>query len=618
MFMEAAQQYDKPFSSVHGIPSADERWFWDGLDPEFKGRLIRSGEAFLHYDYPVIRAVDYLEFSRNGNREHYEQKLFSRRTALDALVLAECAENKGRFLDDILNGIYVICEESAWQLPAHNSYVRDAPQLPLPDVTRPVLDLFCAETGAVLSAVIALMKSRLDAVSPAVCVMIRQELTRRVLIPYEQEHFWWMGDGVSPMNNWTVWCTQNVLLTAFCGLELSQDERRSIFLKACQSIDYFQAEYGEDGCCDEGAQYYRHAGLCLFGCLELLNAITDGHFLSLYENEKIRNIAAYILNVHVAQDWYINFSDCSPAAGRCGAREFLFGKRTGNRELMKLAALDYRQGDDPLTESEHNLFYRLLTAVCHDEMKAYPTDSPIRHRDIFYPSVGLFLVRDSRYVLAVKAGDNDDSHNHNDTGSFTIYKDQQPLFVDIGVETYQKKTFSSRRYEIWTMQSQYHNLPGFRTGNRLIQQQNGPQYAARDLNWELSGSCPFISMELAGAYPDVSSDVSPAESGVPCSLTSYRRRASLEKENGIFITDTVQCSGLTPVLSLITYEKPIWDEASSCLILGDLGTCRITGAADVRTERLPITDKRLQAAWKHDLWRTLAIFEGTSLQLEIH
>ncbi|MFR2781088.1 MAG: heparinase II/III family protein [Clostridium sp.] len=78
---------------------------------------------------------------------------------------------------------------------------------------------------------------------------------------------------------------------------------------------------------------------------------------------------------------------------------------------------------------------------------------------MFYPSTGLFIARDSRFCLAVKAGDNDDSHNHNDTGSFTIYKDGKPLFADIGVETYQAKTFSPQRYEIWTMQSAYHNLP---------------------------------------------------------------------------------------------------------------------------------------------------------------
>ena len=63
------------------------------------------------------------------------------------------------------------------------------------------------------------------------------------------------------------------------------------------------------------------------------------------------------------------------------------------------------------------------------------------------------------FALAVKAGDNNDNHNHNDTGSLTLYKNGQPALADIGVESYTGKTFSAQRYEIWTMQSGYHNLP---------------------------------------------------------------------------------------------------------------------------------------------------------------
>ena len=76
------------------------------------------------------------------------------------------------------------------------------------------------------------------------------------------------------------------------------------------------------------------------------------------------------------------------------------------------------------------------------EILSIPQGCNTEKKDIFYPSTGLFIARDSRFCLAVKAGDNDDSHNHNDTGSFTIYKDGKPLFADIGVETYQAKTFS--------------------------------------------------------------------------------------------------------------------------------------------------------------------------------
>lgn len=62
-------------------------------------------------------------------------------------------------------------------------------------------------------------------------------LKERILEPYLKEHFWWMGDGVSPMNNWTIWCTQNVLMTAALWEE-DEEISRAILQKAAKSADF--------------------------------------------------------------------------------------------------------------------------------------------------------------------------------------------------------------------------------------------------------------------------------------------------------------------------------------------------------------------------------------------
>lgn len=72
----------------------------------------------------------------------------------------------------------------------------------------------------------------------------RGSLKERILEPYLKEHFWWMGDGVSPMNNWTIWCTQNVLMTAALWEE-DEEISRAILQKAAKSADFFLAEYGD-------------------------------------------------------------------------------------------------------------------------------------------------------------------------------------------------------------------------------------------------------------------------------------------------------------------------------------------------------------------------------------
>ena len=51
----------------------------------------------------------------------------------------------------------------------------------------------------------------------------------------------------------------------------------------------------------------------------------DG-FSRIFREKKIRNIANYIVKMHVGGGYYINFADCSALPGRRTAREFLFGK----------------------------------------------------------------------------------------------------------------------------------------------------------------------------------------------------------------------------------------------------------------------------------------------------
>lgn len=601
MITELANSVKKPLSDFHPYPPASERDPWETLSNDLRERIIQNGEAYLNFAYPSLTAVDFMEFTRTGNRNQFEDKQFLRRTALDSLVLAECVEYKGRFLDDIINGLYVICEENAWHLPAHNSYIRDTPQFILPDVTRPVIDLFAAETASVLSMAEYLLRQELLDISPFLSEMIYKNLKERIFTPYLQEHFWWMGDGHSQMNNWTIWCTQNILLSAF-SRDLPKEEKEAILKKAVKSMDYFLLEYGEDGCCDEGAQYFRHAGLCLFNCLFLLNEITDHAFSSVYDFAKIKNIASYIINVHVHDIYYVNFADCSPVAGRCGAREFLFGKMTGNQELMAFAASDYQNSEDPLTLKENNLFYRLQTIFTHSEMMAWDKNSNINHKDIWYESVGIFISRDDHFCLAVKAGDNNDSHNHNDAGSFTIYKDGCPLLIDVGVETYSKKTFSPDRYQIWTMQSCYHNLPTFFDGDKAILQKDGAQYLASQVSHQFGTEENKVSMDISTAYPDER-------------IHSYHRSAIHERGNQIVIRDHYEGDLKKVVLSLMFYEEP--EVSENIVRIGNLGKLIITGSSYIQKERIPIVDKRLQTAWKHDIYRLLITMEHQDLTLII-
>ncbi len=63
------------------------------------------------------------------------------------------------------------------------------------------------------------------------------------------------------------------------------------------------------------------------------------------------------------------------------------------------------------------------------------------------------------FFLAVQAAENQRSNGHNDSGSFIVFHDGWPVFVDVGLEAYSAKSFGPNRYSLWTMLSAFHNLP---------------------------------------------------------------------------------------------------------------------------------------------------------------
>lgn len=203
---------------------------------------------------------------------------------------------------------------------------------------------------------------------------------------------------------------------------------------------------------------------------------------------------------------------------------------------------------------------------------------------MWYPSVGVFAARRGSWVLGAKMGSNGDSHNHNDTGSITVYKDGRPFLIDIGVESYTRKTFSPQRYEIWTMQSGWHNLPTFDG----VMQLPGAEYAARDIQIG-EGS---ISAELSGAYPPIQG------------LSHYRRTVSVTPE-GITLVDETDWPGEVELTLMTQLHPQLW---GSGLSLEGLGLIQPGSGVEVTVQPVPVTDPRLRTAWPDTIWKISMYF----------
>lgn len=562
-----------PAASIESLPDA------------VRNSLIETAEEELKHGFPYLPLSFYRDFSRPGSRENYEKPYFQKRKLLSDLAVAEAAEGNGRFIQAIEEGIWSMLSEPVWTIPAHNTYTRDAEQLDTPLLSRPILDLFQCETGEILAITISMLGSRL---SPAIVSNTEITLRNRILEPYITDHFWWMGND-GPVNNWALWCTQNVLLSVL-AIELSDKERTAILRKAVSPLDLYIDSYPDDGGCDEGASYYHAAATALWGCLHIIGESTGKDLSAVFHHPKIKAMAEYIEKVHVKDDTYLNFADCSPRAGHLTAREYLFGKAVGSNLLMQHAAAD---ADRDWREDDNNysLFYKYIALSHLNEIRGEAK----KHRSMEKPSftvlrnTGIAIYREKDTVFAIKGGNNGESHNHNDAGSIILYKDGCPCLIDIGVETYTKKTFSEARYTLFPMRSTYHNLVNFPP----LEQHAGKMFRARILQMDER----ITSLDLTDAYE--------SRNG----LRKYIRTALFDREAGrITITEDFD-SDKQAVLSLISTEKPEYSERS---IVWSTFRADFNTVSEFSLDAISIMDKRLRKAWPETIYRTLAVLPHTA------
>ena len=581
-----------PAAAWKPYPKAADRAAWEKAPEVTRRAAIQEAENLLGTQWPSLPASVFLEYVRNGNRSNFERLRTDRRLKFATLVMAEVFEGKGRFLDDIANGVWATCEETYWGLPAHVGVQKSGSGLP--DVSEPTVDLFAAETANLLAWTHYLLGQELKAVSPLLPERIVIEIDRRVLTPcLERDDFWWMGLGPrTDLNNWTPWICSN-WLTATLLVERNETRRRQSVVKIARCLDNFLAVYGEDGGCDEGPGYWGRAGASLFDCLELLNSSTAGK-IDPYREPLIRNIAAYIYRVYIKDEYFVNFADASAKAAPEPGLVYRFGKRIDDPMMTGFGAFLAHRDPDPLRIPRQASLGRFLADLFSaSEMSTATPREPLLG-DVWLPDVQVMAARSvpgtsGGFYVAAQGGHNAESHNHNDVGNFVVYADGRPVLIDVGVETYTSKTFSSRRYEIWTMQSAYHNVP---TINGL-QQKDGREFRATNVSFSTDDTRVSFRLDLAAAYP------------AEAQIASWTRTLTLLRGKGIELNEDYQLKKWVAPFEL-NFMTTLWATAdpAGAVLLADTASGQPVyvmrydpEAFEARAENIPITDARLKGAW---------------------
>lgn len=573
-------------------PDYNNRAGWDELTGSFKDDIIERGEKALDYEWKVVKATDYIEYERSGSREIMESPFGSNNTALSNLVYAELAEGKGRFIDQIINGVWLSCEMSTWVLSAHLPSYHSSKRS-LADPEEQVIDLTAGDLGSLLSWTLYFLKNEFDKINPVVSSRLRSELQRRILDPYmDRSDFWWQAFNATPetmVNNWNPWCNFNVL-TCYLLLENDQEKLTKAVYRTIVSVDKFINYTKSDGACEEGPSYWGHAAGKMYDYLQLLSDATDGK-VNIFDQPIVKNMGEYISKSYIGDGWVVNFADASARGGGNVGLIYRYGEAVSSMEMKRFAAYLYKRNNKkPYYNAGRDIYRTLENLKSHkDLINIEPALS--QEAFVWYPETEFCYMRsETGFFFAAKGGYNAESHNHNDVGTFILYYNQQPVFIDVGVGTYTRQTFSNERYSIWAMQSNYHNLPVING----VPQKNGANYKSSDVKADKSKA--LFSLDISKAYPE------------EAEVDFWKRTYSLPSDGGLSISDTWQLKSKKDLnrVNFMTFPKPDISIPGKVFLETDGQIIQLSYNSKLfkpDVETIKINDAKLSNSWGNTVYR---------------
>ena len=497
------------------------------IAPENILEIVKTADKLLDVDIPMLTASLYREFELNGNRTNYEKTYFLRKKMMFAFAFAEYAVHSGKYMRKLIDLIWDTLNLPSWGLPSHtsgNTAVRpkgmNILQLPC-DYKNEVscIDLFSASMGGALSVVWFLLKDEFEKQVPFIINdRILYEIDRRLFEPYLKytDYYWWAGKRTKNVNNWCPWIISNILCAAALTCR-DMSKRAALTDTAISSLSVYLDTVKPEGGCDEGAGYWFAAGLSVFVSLFVIYDMTGGK-LNFFGEPLLKNMAEYVMKMNISGKMYANFADCRPVLEKNYGAVYAFGKYTGNQTVC-----EWTQTMDSvctLIDNEHA--YRSLIELCtvlKKPNKAYVPQSVTVQRDL-----QIAFLRNEHFYAAFKGGHNAESHNHNDIGSNIVFKDNAPILIDIGNDSYTKLTFSDKRYTLPSNRSIYHNTVSVGDTEQLP----GAQYHAE--NFEVDENGKKAGMTLEKAYAP--------ESGI----ISYKKTVYLD-DGGVRIANDIALDG---------------------------------------------------------------------------
>lgn len=449
---------------------------------------IREAEKLLSAPFPAWSDERYLAFSRTGVRPDGEKMLRDRNSWLATLTWAECLENRGRFIPRLTEVIEQLVAQPTWTLPAHDRSLGGFNR------TAYVVDLASSSFAHDLAQCLHLLGDKLPAnLRASAHAALRQRIFDPVLVSLRggKGHFWLRIE-----NNWNSVCLAGVTGAALATLP--DPRERAVFVAAAEHYSRnFLRGFGDDGACSEGLGYYNYGFGYYIILREEIWQATAGR-LDLFKDPKVRSIATYGLRLEINPGVYPAIADCRFGT-RTDPRILWYCSRVLGLGLARYESADFRRPG----ELAHASLYTFPNSASAARPAATPAPEIASGLGLrsYFDATGLLICRPApggRLGAALQGGHNDESHNHNDVGSFTVaLGGEVPVGDPGGPHAYTADTFGPLRYTKFQMfRSRTHPVP-LVAG---LEQIPGRAAAAKVLQTRFSADVDVFILDLAAAY----------------------------------------------------------------------------------------------------------------------
>lgn len=445
--------YDDAEQIAKETVSANPDYAW--VRPHFQALVEKYSKTPM--EMPSFQA--YAAWEREGQRGKFDGAMYAIRTRLNTMALATLIDVPGAraIYEDAL---YAFLHLPTWSLSAHYLYgglkdYWDIPQEPFDETghvrgigrsRKQSLDLCSASAAFMLCEMAQLLENKIE---PCLARWSRQESFERVLSPFMSlspfPHF-----EINP-NNWSGVCMSSIGAAAIY-LITDPHTLAPVLKRVLDGLAVHLSGYKDDGACPEGFGYWQYGFEYFMMFAELLFRRTGGR-IDLMDDEKVRKVAGFGADCCFGKRLKLPFGD----ANWLGVFDEAVGRFVGQMGVPVPPQGDSRASFDAAFEhGPLQLRHLVWTMKPAAAAQRFPRSAVYPISECF---MGFYHTPDDPVYLLAKGGNNGESHNHNDVGSFVIIRGDEMLAADTAGGKYCRDYFNENRYTFFAARSGGHNLP---------------------------------------------------------------------------------------------------------------------------------------------------------------